>query len=196
MTTEDFLTQDDPIRGQSYVCLSFLCPERILKDKQVYMVSRFMSSASEGVASLLSHLRERYPDDAEHIDHFRDSHDYLFSEDAMQEQFRTFCDVKGAELEDAFHKENAFRTSMRGVKVRGVYSTLEEAQRRASALHAKDPAHNIWVGEVGAWLPLSDNPADLADAKYAESTLNELMSKYNENREQKDAFFAKRMLGA
>jgi len=193
---QDFLTQDDPLRGQNYVCMSFLCPERILKDKDVFMLSKFTGNVREGLSSLLSHLRERYPDDAAHIDHFRDSHDFMFSEDALQEHFRTFRDVHGSALEEEFHRENGFQTSMRGVKVRGSYSTLEEAQRRATALHAKDPAHHIWVGEVGAWLPITDNPAELrGDSKYAETTLNELMRRYNGNRDEMDASFARRVGG-
>ena len=30
---EDFLEADDTIRGQNYVCLSFISPENVLKNK-------------------------------------------------------------------------------------------------------------------------------------------------------------------
>ena len=33
---EDYLEADKEIRGQNYVCLSFISPENILKDKQLY----------------------------------------------------------------------------------------------------------------------------------------------------------------
>ena len=34
---EDFLESDDQIRGQNYVCLSFVSPENVLKNKNVFL---------------------------------------------------------------------------------------------------------------------------------------------------------------
>ena len=33
---EDFLDEDKPIPGQSYCCLSFLSPEKVLQKKEVF----------------------------------------------------------------------------------------------------------------------------------------------------------------
>ena len=38
---EDFLEADDSIRGQNFVCLSFVSPENVLKDKKINKVLGF-----------------------------------------------------------------------------------------------------------------------------------------------------------
>ena len=40
---EVFLEGDNPIPGQSYCLVSFLSPEEVIKDKQLYMFNRFMT---------------------------------------------------------------------------------------------------------------------------------------------------------
>jgi hypothetical protein len=39
---EDFLEVDPKIPGQNYVCLSFVSPEKILKQKEVFISSKFL----------------------------------------------------------------------------------------------------------------------------------------------------------
>jgi hypothetical protein len=39
------------------------------------------------------------------------------------------------------------------LKVRGVYDTLREAQVRAKVLQRRDPNFNVFLGQVGYWLP-------------------------------------------
>jgi len=72
-----------------------------------------------------------------------------------------------------------------GIKVRGSYSTYEEAQKRAKYLQETDSLHNVFIGEVGKWLPFEDSPDKAEDATYAEEKLNNLMKSYMEN--QSDA---------
>jgi hypothetical protein len=55
-------------------------------------------------------------------------------------------------------------------------------------LQRLDPTHNIFVGEVGKWLPWDPEPSQVAEQEYAEEELNTLMKKYKENEEQKDLF--------
>ena len=43
---EDFLTVDDPIRGQNFVCISFLSPENVIKDKNTYILHEFLKDIS------------------------------------------------------------------------------------------------------------------------------------------------------
>ena len=38
---EDFLEVDQKIPGQNYVCLSFISPENIIKNKELYNVKYF-----------------------------------------------------------------------------------------------------------------------------------------------------------
>lgn len=99
----DHLTEDDPIPGQMWVCLSFLSPEGIRN-----------------------------------------------------------CNV-------------------RGLKIRGVYATKEDADKRAKELQMVDPDFHVFVGEVGKWLPWDPNPDDVQDQVWKEAELQKIMEGYKDN---------------
>ena len=40
----DVLDEDKPIANQKFVCLSFLSPEKILKDKNMFMFNQFVKT--------------------------------------------------------------------------------------------------------------------------------------------------------
>ena len=40
----DLLDEDRPISGQKFVCVSFVCPDEILKQKEQFMFSEFLKS--------------------------------------------------------------------------------------------------------------------------------------------------------
>ena len=40
----DYLTVDTPLPGQNYVCMSFISPENILEDKNVFYMQSFLKS--------------------------------------------------------------------------------------------------------------------------------------------------------
>jgi hypothetical protein len=189
---KDYLETDEPIRGQAFACISFICPEKVLNDKTTFMFNKFLSSIAPDVAGMFDNLVKRFPEAAGFIDNVRTSHDYLSDGEALQERFRAYMGINSGELEDEFHKLNDFRTTVRGVKIRGAYGSLDEAKARAEKLKIRDGDHNIWVGEVGAWLPFADNPDELENQEYAESALNTLMKSYKENIDKKDAHFAER----
>jgi hypothetical protein len=60
---------------------------------------------------------------------------------------------------------------------------------RATKLQRSDPLHNIFIGEVGKWLPWDPSPNAIANQEYAEDQLNQLMKKYKENDEAKEKFY-------
>jgi hypothetical protein len=105
------------------------------------------------------------------------------------DDYKDFLFRAQVKLEDEFFAANEFRTSMRGLKVRGVYSTTKEAEMRAKKLQRTDPLHNIFIGEVGKWLPWDPSPHQIAEQEYAEDQLNMLMKKYRENDAAKDEFY-------
>jgi hypothetical protein len=107
----------------------------------------------------------------------------------LQDDYSEFMFCAQEKLEDEFLQMNEFRTSVRGLKVRGVYSTTKEAEMRAKKLQREDVLHNIFVGEVGKWLPWDPSPNAIKEQEYAEDQLNELMKKYRENEEQKEKFY-------
>ena len=91
-------------------------------------------------------------------------------------------------LEEAFFAKNEFRTSIRGLKVRGVTGTHGEAVAMSKKLQRSDTIHNIFLGEVGKWLPWDPKPHQVQDQEYAEDQLNTLMKRYKDNEEARDKF--------
>ena len=78
--------------------------------------------------------------------------------------------------------------SMRGLKVRGVYPTEDQANKRAKELQEIDPDFHVFVGQVGKWCPWDPDPKTSTDQVYREEELQKLMKSYKENRQK-----AKRM---
>ncbi len=74
--------------------------------------------------------------------------------------------------------------SVRGLKIRGVFGTRQEADERANELQKIDSDFHVFVGEVGKWLPWDPDPNDVADQVYQEKELNDLMKGYKENLEK------------
>lgn len=107
---------------------------------------------------------------------------------ALKEQYEDFLYKNREKLEDEFYALNDFRTTVRGLKVRGVYSSKEEAAARSKKLQRIDTIHNIFVGEVGKWLPWDPEPSQVHEQEYAEDQLNTLMKKYKENEEAREQF--------
>ena len=80
---------------------------------------------------------------------------------------------------------------MRGIKVRGSYETLPEAQNRAKQVQKFDKKFNVYVAQVGCWCPWDPNP-DALESEFADTKLNTLMKKYNENQAAKDTLYEQR----
>ena len=93
------------------------------------------------------------------------------------------------ELQKEYDEKNSFKTSVRGVKVRGVYQSRQEAEMRASKLHKSDSNFHVYVGQVGYWLPWDPTADKIEDEHFTDSQLNELMQKYKENNVNKDIFY-------
>ena len=163
----DFLNVDNNIRGQNYVCLSFVSPENVLQNKELFFIKSYLKTLIKEKninleQSYLDNIGEKYKD-------------FLFSHEEK--------------LDHKFSELNDFKTSVRGVKVRGVYDTLVEAQSNAKRLQSTDKNFNVFVGQVGYWLPWDPHPHNIDNQEYYESDLNNLVSKYKENQESKEQHF-------
>lgn len=121
-------------------------------------------------------------------------HDYVkkntkdLTASKLTDEYDDYLFKNKLKLEDEFYAQNDFKTTVRGLKVRGVYSSKEEAESRAKKLQRSDQIHNIFVGEVGKWLPWDPSPHEVGDQEYAEDQLNTLMKKYKENEEAREQF--------
>ena len=80
----------------------------------------------------------------------------------------------------------------KGIKVRGCFESYEEAVERAEKLKVIDSYHNIYIGEMGKWLPFEDDPEKAKDATYANNQLNKLMKEYNKEQEKGNQAFEAR----
>ena len=161
---EDFLSVDNRVPGQNYCCLSFISPEKIVKQKETFILHEFLKDISE---------------------------EYKISEDKLIDKFEDFKYKNEADLTEKFTENNDFCTNVRGVKVRGIYDTKKEADIRAKVLQRQDKTHSVFVGQVGYWLPWDPSLSylDKVEGQYLDNDLNTLMQKYNENQESKDVFF-------
>lgn len=192
----DYLDEDKPIRGQNYVLLSFLSPEDVLVNKEAFYFTRFLNQFGKDMTTLFDGLRAKFPESKDMIDSVHNNHKYLSDPIEMNEQYKFFKSVNSSEIEADFHRDNNFQTSIRGIKVRGTFDTIDEAKSRSEFLKKIDNKFDIFIGQVGCWCPWSPNPNDLQDQEFGETQLNTLMKKYKENMDNKDEVFEERKQAA
>lgn len=188
----DYLEEDKPIRGQNYVCLSFLSPEEVIRNKEVYYLENYLSKFMKDVDELFQGLLVKYPEEKDVVKQLKENYAHFYQGDELQEDFKFFKRTHSERLEKEYLEKNNFQTSIRGIKVRGVFETLKEAQVRAELLRRMGDKFDIFVGQVGVWCPWSPNPEDLQEQEYAETQLNTLMKNYRDNMNLRDEFYAKR----
>jgi hypothetical protein len=188
----DYLDEDKAIRGQNYVLLSFVSPEDVIVNKEAYYFTRFLDQFSKDMQTLFTGLVAKYPDAKDLVETVKNNHLYISDPKEMDEQYKYFKSTHSADIESEYHRDNNFQTSIRGLKVRGVFDTLDEAKNRSEFLKKVDNKFDIFIGQVGCWCPWSPNPNDLQNQEYSETQLNTLMKKYKENMENKDIVFEQR----
>lgn len=110
----------------------------------------------------------------------------------IAEAYDDFLYAQKSKLEEEFYAANDFRTSIRGLKVRGVFGNVKEAEIKAKKLQNKDKYHNIFMAEVGKWTPWDPSPHEVKDQEYNNDQLNTLMKKYRENEDSREQFFEQR----
>ena len=147
---EDYLEVDDPINGQSYVCLSFVSPEDIMQNREAFNTAKFLQSVSKEQDKDFKYFYNLYTD---------------------------FCYKYSDKLQADFDKENDLKTNIRGVKVRGVYQTEQEARRRAKSLQSRDSSFNVFIGPVGYWLPWNPCADKIQDEEFMNEELNNMIKK-------------------
>lgn len=188
----DYLDEDKPIRGQNFVLLSFLSPEDVLVNKEAYMFNKFITKFSADMTTLLDGISSKYSDSKDFVDSVKENNAYIFNPKDMSEQYGFFKSVNNQDMETSYHRDNNFVTSIRGIKVRGVFDTIEEAKNRSEFVKKIDNKFNIYIAQVGCWCPWSPNPDCLENQEYAETQLNTLMKEYKKNMSDKDIVFENR----
>ena len=188
----DYLDEDKPIRGQNFVLLSFLSPEDVLVNKEAYMFNQFLTKFSKDMTTLLDGIATKYSDSKDFVDSVKENNAFIFDPKDMSEQYGFYKSIHNEELEASYHRDNNFTTSIRGIKVRGVFDTIEEAKNRSEFIKKIDNKFNIYIAQMGCWCPWSPNPDCLENQEYAETQLNTLMKEYKKNMNDKDVVFEAR----
>ena len=111
----------------------------------------------------------------------------------ISDDYKTFIDNNEDELDQQFGEKHKFQTSIRGIKVRGVFATQGEAELRCKLLREVDPNHDIYVGQVGMWVPFHPEAYKTGRVEYMEETLNQLMSDKKKNEDMAKQDFEKRV---
>jgi hypothetical protein len=187
----DFLDEDPPLRAQNYVCLSFISPEDVIKEKSHYQFEKFIQNLSNDMNGFFKQLSEKYPDDIDGLKMIKERYNYVFNPESIKDEFDFFI-VNNPQIDKEYYEKNNYQTNIRGIKVRGVFDTLREAEIRSQVLKKIDGKFNVYVAQVGVWCPWSPNPDDIQNQEYAESHLNTLMKNYKENLDKKDEFYEER----
>jgi len=198
---EDYLDVDKPLPGQNYYCISFVSPEKILEQKELFMYYHYERAFYKKITGMmdssLTNLIEKSDDGKVDVSDLIKLKKTVL--EACTEEDCNFDQFKG-KLEDfrfrdeekigeVFDKQNNFRTSVRGVKVRGTFDTKREADVRASVLQRMDPLFDVFVGQIGYWCPWDPNPHKIDDIEYINSDLNKLVKEYKSNEAKKDQFY-------
>jgi len=191
-TVVDYLEEDKPIKGQNFCVLSFLSPEKVLKKKEAFFFSEFMKwvcTDSDFVQNAVLKEVERVKGaDGKEVEREASHLDY----NMMKSKYDDFMYLMNEKLEAQFHEQEEFRTTVRGVKVRGVYDTQREAQIRCQVLQKMYKHDNIFVGQVGYWLPWDPEADNVENVEYAEPELNRLMKEYKLNAHKRDVYYQER----
>jgi hypothetical protein len=198
----DLLEEDKPIAGQKFVCVSFVSPDKILKQKEIFLFEQFLkkwdfSKSMEKFHQFLNFLSYKYKlvfDDItkDFQEFIKEEYDNLL-QSSMEDDFKTFLDQNEEDLENAFNVKHNFQTCTRGLKIRGVYPTMEEAELRCKMLRELDPSHDVFVGPVGLWMPWDPEAYKTGRVEYMEEELNQLMHEKTKNEDFAKSAFEQRV---
>jgi hypothetical protein len=195
----DVLEVDRPIAGQNYGCFSFISPEKIIKQRELYFFGEFLknweiSKSMEKFHQFLNFVSYKYRLKFEDVivdfeEFLKEERKNIIESTSLENDYKTFLDNHEHEIEKKFNSEHDFQTSVRGFKSRGNFSTQEEAEMRAKLLREVDPYFDVYVGPVGTWLPWEPEAYKTGRVEYLEEELNQLAhEKKNNELAAKNAF--------
>lgn len=201
----DLCDEDAPIAGQKFACMSFVSPENILKKREAYLFDEFIKTweftqSMSKFGDFLNFVAYKYNVQLEDLttdfNEFSAAEETKLREETFESHYRTFCDKNEDRLNLQFSREHAFQTSTRGLKLRGVFNTQEEAELRCKKLRETDPHHDIFVGPVGMWIPWDPDAYKTGRVEFMEEELNQLHNEKLKNEERAKQAFDQRVKDA
>jgi len=201
----DLCDEDTPIAGQKFACLSFISPEKILKQRELYMFEEFLKQwdfkkSMDKFYDFLHFISFKYGLNIEAV--INDYTEFVQEEgpklkaEGVETDYKNFLDKNEEQLTQRFQKQHQFQTSVRGLKIRGVFPTQEEAELRCKKIRELDPNHDILVGPVGLWLPWDPDAYKTGRVEFMEDELNQLHHEKLKNEARAKEEFEKRVKDA
>ncbi len=198
----DLCDEDQTIAGQKFTCLSFISPEKVLKQREQYIFDQFVkewdfTKCITKTVEFINFMSYKY--NLKMDDVMADFHEFAkeekekLKETSTEDDFKTFVENNEERLNNEFNKQHNFQTSVRGLKVRGVYGTQEEAEMRCKKLREVDPNHDIFVGPVGIWIPWDPDAYKTGRVEFMEEELNQLHSEKMKNEAKAKEEFDRRI---
>ena len=198
----DLLDVDKPIAGQTFGCFSFISPEKILKQREMFYFEEFikqwdMNKSMEKFHQFLNFISFKYKLQFDEV--IKDFENYVKEEretiikSQMEDDYKTYLDREEEHLEKEFNVKHNFQTSVRGFKSRGNFPTQEEAELRAKLVRELDPDFDIFVGPVGTWLLWDPEAYKTGRVEYMEEELNQLASEKKKNEQVAKTTFEQRI---
>lgn len=198
----DLCDEDAPIAGQKFVCMSFISPEKVLKKREVFLFNQFIkqwefSKSMERYFDFIHFIAFKYNLKVDGLvndfnDFVKEENDKL-KKSGIEDDYKNFMDKQEEKLNEQFSRENSFQTSVRGLKVRGVFPTQEEAELKSKKLREQDPNHDIFVGPVGIWIPWDPDAYKTGRVEFLEDELNALHKEKMKNEEMAKKEFEDRV---
>jgi hypothetical protein len=187
----DHLKEDDPIVGQNYVAVSFVNPEAVIARKDAFATKLFLKSRCDGLDEMLTELASLSEEGKTLAGAFRQRHSEWLDSGVTEAAYDLFLEDNQEMINTRYSEEHGGVCCTRGIKVRGVYDTLDAAKGRCQLLQAEDPTHDVFVMSVGKWCPWNPAARSMDEVKYAESELNGIMEGYKNKADAKAAEFGR-----
>ena len=198
----DLLDEDKPIAGQKFSCVSFIAPEKLLKQKNLFFFQEFLkhwdfTKSVQKFTQFINFISFKYNMNFDSLmddfAEFTKSEEEELTYSKISDDWKNFLDAKEDALEKTFNEQVDFQTNTRGVKIRGSFPTLQEAELRAKMLREIDPHHDIGICPVGLWVPINPEAYKTGRVEYLEEELNQLMQEKKTNEEKAKQQFEKRI---
>jgi len=198
----DLLDEDKPIANQKWGCFSFVDPEDIIKNKEMFFFEDFVkqwdfSKSLEKFHHFIAFLSYKYNLNNENI--LKDLEEFVIEEKdnltttTFADEYKTYIDNNEDKLTEQYKEQHSFQTSTRGFKCRGVFPSVQEAELRCKLLRESDPNHDIHVGPIGMWIPWNPKSYKTGRTEYMEPELNQIMHEKAKNEKKAKEEFDNRV---
>lgn len=198
----DLLNEYPVIPSQNYGCYSFVSPEKIIKQKEMYLFEKFVkqwnfTKSVSQFSDFLQFLGFKYNLKVENLmedfkQFVQEEENVLKAQDVVGD-FATFIEKNEDRLNETFRKEHGFQTSVRGFVNIGNFPTSEEAEMYAKKTRESVPHHDILVGRNFVWTPLDPDAYKTGRIEFMEEELNQLHHEKLKNEQKAKEDFDKRV---